>query len=252
MNCYLCGNSNFEILMSYDHPDKYEKWMGIENVKRQWVRCVYCGFVQALRNYKMPRLEAIYKDGYRKLGFREHTIKDTFDLIMALPHDESENRQRCDWLEYYTGKGSILDVGSGLGVFPYVMKSKGYDVECVEENEDSIEFLNQIGIKAYSKKPDSKYDIVSIIHVLEHIEDPVSFLKDLRKNMNKWLFVEVPDAYEFDYLDKDHDEFNSCHVKFYNRETLLDVLEQSGFLVNMMVSKFYNKRQLSRILALCE
>ena len=252
MKCYLCGCQIFEVVLDYNEPDKYEKWMGIENVSRQWCQCVDCGFIQSHRNYDLSQLEKIYKKGYRAVSFRGQTIKEAFDWLMKLPFDKSENRQRCEWLAYYTDKGTILDIGSGLGVFPVVMKSMGYGVECVEENEDSLKFIGGLGFPVHKKVPKKDYDTVSLIHVLEHIEDPEPFLRGLKSNMRKHLFVEVPDVAEFDYLDKDHDEFNSCHVSFFDKESLMTLLEKSGYMVKEMVSKFYKDRTLSRIMALCE
>lgn len=250
MTCYLCGGKIFRVLFDYAEPDKYERWMGLENVSRQWGKCLECGLVQSFRNYPLEKLEAIYRNGYRHPAFRGETIGETFQKIMAIPM--SENSQRCEWLNEKTELGKVLDIGSGLGVFPVVMEGMGYTVDCVEENCDSIQFLTGMGFDCYSKAPNKRYDIVSLIHVLEHIEDPIPFLRGLKSNFGKWLFIEVPDAKEFEYLPKDHDEFNSCHVKFYSRETLTDLLKRSGYRVSYMDTQHYADRNLSRILTLCE
>jgi len=145
----------------------------------------------------------------------------------------------------------LLDIGAGLGVFPTVMDRHGYIVECVEENLNSISFLRDMGFKCYDKIPDKRYSIVSMVNVLEHIENPIEFLEGIGKNVAMWFFIEVPCAVEFGYLDKDNDEFNSCHVMFYTKKTLKKTLEMSGYKVTHMETKFYETRKLSRILALC-
>ena len=252
MNCYMCGKGVFMVLFDYITPDKYEKWVGLNKISRQWGLCVKCGFVQSFRNYPLGDLEAIYKAGYRHPVFRGESMATTYHRIMVLKYEESENDQRCDWVRSHVEPCKILDIGSGLGVFPVKMDYFGFDVECVEENVDSIAFIRGLGHECYNKIPKKKYDMVSLIHVVEHIEDPIPFLRGIKSNVGTWLFVEVPDAKEFKYLSKNHDEFNSCHVKFYTKDTLTTIIERSGFKVTHITEKYYKERGLSRVLALCQ
>jgi len=251
MTCYLCNNRVMKVIFDYTKPDKYERWVGITEVSRQWAECVSCGFIQSFRNYPLERLEKIYKDGYRHPVFRGEAIGETYQKIVSLPKEHSENMRRCEWLWRYADPCKILDIGSGLGVFPVKIEANGFSVDCVEENKDSIEFIRDMGFNCYDKIPGKVYGMVTLIHVLEHIDDPVSFLQGIKKNIGKWLFVEVPSAIEFEYLDKNHDEFNSCHVKFYTQETLRTLLRKAGLSVSHITTTHYGTRNLSRILALC-
>jgi 2-polyprenyl-3-methyl-5-hydroxy-6-metoxy-1,4-benzoquinol methylase len=52
-------------------------------------------------------------------------IRKKFEEVIALPEEKSDNRQRVKWLEerlkeqpMSSPETRILDVGSGLGVFP--------------------------------------------------------------------------------------------------------------------------------------
>jgi len=251
MKCDLCDGAVFKVVFDYDRPDKYEKWMGIKSVSRQWAMCVGCGVYYSFRNYDIKKLEGIYKSGYRNTEFRGESIEDSFKNIMSLPNNQSENRKRCNWLMNHTEPCVILDIGAGLGVFPTVMDRHGYIVECVEENLNSISFLRDMGFRCYNEIPNKRYDIISLVNVLEHISNPIGLLKVIRKNVAMWLFVEVPYASEFSYLDKDSDEFNSCHLMFYTKKTLAKTLEMSGYKVKHMDARYYATRKLSRILALC-
>ena len=75
------------------------------------------------------------------------------------------------------------------------------------------------------------FDTVTLVHVLEHIQDLDGFLEQIRMRLRKggYLFVEVPDEIEFAFLEKYHDDFNSTHQWFFGVNNLWAVLERSGF-----------------------
>jgi len=254
--CSICGNEKFLTVHSYSEPDKYESWVGIQNVNRCWVRCMKCGFYMQIRNYELSELEKIYKHGYRDKKFRGESIEHAFKRIINA--EKSENESRYLWFAMnieYTENKRVLDIGSGIGVWPHLLKRAEYDVECVEENEVSINFLyEQLGLSCFNglDSVSGQYDTVTLLHVLEHIEDPDSFLKKVRLLLKKGghLFVEVPDSIEFSYLDQHHDEFNSCHVAFYNMGSLYRIIEACGFNVVDMHLEKTEARNLSRVMCL--
>ena len=254
MKCVLCGSTAFAPKHYYGEPDKYEKWVDLTEIKRCWKICLQCGIYQQERNYSLKDLEKIYENGYRHPDFRGETIKEAFIRIMDI--SDSENDARVKWLTDVIGvPETMLDIGSGIGVFPYKMKEIGATVWCTEENIYSLEFINDLGIKCIKGIPYyAKFDLVSIVHVLEHIEDPVGFLKGLHKiiQTNGKLFIEVPDAEAFDRLDPNHDDFNSCHVCSYDVSALCRVLAVAGFNVKDIHRVFYPERKLSRIMAICQ
>jgi 2-polyprenyl-3-methyl-5-hydroxy-6-metoxy-1,4-benzoquinol methylase len=153
----------------------------------------------------------------------------------------------------------MLDIGSGLGVFPAAMSRMGVDVTCVEPNKDSADFIkNDLKLEClnqfYDGPVDGEFDLVTLVHVLEHEEAPIRMLTAVRENLKEdgWLFIEVPDAEEFRYLPKEHDEFNSCHVVFYDMASLFHVMVNAGFLVHIMASVRTKVRDLSRIMLLAK
>ena len=257
MRCALCGSSEaWQILMPshfYSKPDKYEKLAGLFGIERSWEHCISCGLYSQKRNYPLPELEKIYKNGYRDHEFRGETIRQAFDRIMAI--ENSENDYRVKWLTDRHTPDTLLDIGSGIGVFPYAMQEKGVHVWCTEENTHSLDFINSLGIKCVENIPDyAKFETVSVIHVLEHIQDPVSFLKNLKKAIrgDGSLFIEVPDAEAFNQFGVDHDDFNSCHTHAYDVSTLYQMLRKATFNVLDIHRGYYPERGLKRIMAICK
>jgi 2-polyprenyl-3-methyl-5-hydroxy-6-metoxy-1,4-benzoquinol methylase len=255
--CIICGGKPVRTSFGYRKPDKYEQWEGVKNIKRLWVMCGNCGFYWQLRNYPLSELETIYKDGYRKRSFRGESISDAYDRLRAIPNNENE--ERYYWFTSnlrFEKARRVLDVGSGIGVWPAILSDADYHVTCVEESKDSVGFISrELGLNCWYHLEDvaGLYDTVSLINVLEHIENIDSFLQVIRKRLRAggYLLVEVPDSSEFGYLEKDHDEFNSCHVWFFDMGSLYQVLKRNGFVPIHATKKFYKKRKLSRVLMVC-
>ena len=224
--------------------------MKIKDVDRDWSRCMECGHYQQSRNYYLADLEKIYEDGYRNFKFRGETIKQSYNKIMGTPNNE--NSQRCEWFIENIGEvKTVIDIGSGLGVFPKFLSNSGYSVDCVEANKYSREFIKfNLKIPCYMTMPKRNYDVITLVHVLEHFENPLTFLKLFQRCLTPEggkLFIEVPDAVEFELLDKNHDEFNSCHCHFFTSETLTKLLNQCGYEVLAEHDIHYKERNLSRI-----
>ena len=253
MKCIICNSDKWKEIHLYTTPDKYEKYMGIENVDRDWSRCMQCGHYQQSRNYPLADLEKIYEDGYRNFKFRGETIEQAYNKVVAIP--DNENSQRCEWFIDNIGEvKTILDFGSGLGVFPEFLSNRGYSVDCVEANHDSNGFIQyKLKIPCYYEVPDRKYDVITLVHVLEHIEHPKEFLSGLKENLTKdgKLFIEVPDASEFYVLYKNHDEFNSCHCHFYSIRNLAALVHRCGYEILEMGGYISKERNLTRIMMIC-
>ena len=251
MECILCGNDSWEIVFEYDSPDKYESWVGITDVKRAWKRCDGCGFYQHERNYPLSNLDVIYENGYRDRGLNGESIEESFSRISRIP--ESENAKRVEWVIRNGVPDTLLDIGSGIGIFPYVMKENGASVWCNEINSDSIRFINSLGIKCTKALPfHTDFSLVSLIHVLEHMEEPKEFLTHIKPLVRPKgsLYVEVPSASEFYTLDKYHDAFNSCHTVFFDLSTLEKTLHSCGYRVHDISELHYPQRNRTRVVAI--
>lgn len=261
MNCLICKN---QLLTPddkvFDYPeglDRYESWMKVKSYGRDWRKCHFCGFHQSSRSYPLSDLEAIYEDGYRHPGFRGETIEQTFERVTSLPLEDQENHYRLTRFlgEIWPMPETVLDIGSGIGIWPVSLKQQGIAVWCVEKNTHSLEFLTEsLDLKCTSDIPDIRFDVVSLIHVLEHIEHPDTFLRELKPRLHPGgkLFIEVPDALEFKVLPKDHDEFNSCHLWMFDMVSLYKLLDRNGYRVTDVHLPHYQKRELHRIQVLCQ
>ena len=87
-------------------------------------------------------------------------------------------------------KISILDYGCGNGDFLLKMKQEGWHINGVEFSEAGKKISEKkLRIKVNDEKEfnklHKKFDVITLWHVLEHIEKPNATLKKLRKILDK-------------------------------------------------------------------
>jgi 2-polyprenyl-3-methyl-5-hydroxy-6-metoxy-1,4-benzoquinol methylase len=92
---------------------------------------------------------------------------------------------------------SVLDIGCDKGYFLDEMRRYGYAVMGVELSSAARLYCKNIGIEAKQSTDELKeaYDIITMWHTLEHIGDPVGFLKQLCNHLAAagLVAIRVPD-----------------------------------------------------------
>lgn len=142
----------------------------------------------------------------------------------------------------------MLDIGCGTGamlrafhtVFPHG-QMWGQDEHV--KNKKTLESLP--GVQDILTQPlseiDQTFDAITLIHVLEHVFDPISFLQTLRPLLspNGQLIIQVPDAQRnpFDLMVYDH-------ATHFTPFTLHHLLTKAGYRVSL------NKNLLPREITL--
>ncbi len=268
MACYLCKNENSDMIFDYHAMDKYERAVAEEQpgYYRKWARCTNCGLIYSTSNFSAP-IDGIYSGKYRSKEFRGEDPEDSFNKIMGLPKEQSENHYRANYVKNgYTGLKSnlfgaikkqkkILDVGFGFCVFLGGFLGEGWEGYGIDPDPRCCEFAkNRLKIRVFNglyKKNafNERFDLITINHVLEHIKDPINFLRDIRGDLEDdgLVYIEVPDAIEFNLLGKDHDEFNSCHYYMFSPSTLTKALAGAGF-IPLSIKRIATPRNYRRIM----
>lgn len=95
----------------------------------------------------------------------------------------------------------ILEVGCGTGFVSKHIKSLGYNIDCSDAYETALDYckLRDAGNNYYkfdlSKPlPKNKYDCVCIFDVLEHLDDDILVLSNIKEALkdNGFVFITVP------------------------------------------------------------
>ena len=139
--------------------------------------------------------------------------------------------------------GKILDIGCGSGSFLLAMNSIGWACYGTEISKSSHEFLKNVqlsDIKIYNCfLPDASFkanffDLVTLWHVLEHLQDPPTYLAHVKKIMKKdgLLMIAVPNSASIgfklwwcNWLQLDVPR----HIFHFNPSSLTKLLHKSGF-----------------------
>jgi SAM-dependent methyltransferase len=141
--------------------------------------------------------------------------------------------------------GNTLEIGAGRGEIASRILPKVSTLDLVEPSFVLAEFLQQrfadskittifpTTIETHlGKKISKKYDAIIMINVLEHIEDDVSALRELRKSLvpGGHLLIYVPAMPSlFSKLDKEHG-----HFRRYTRKKFIERLQEAGFEINLL------------------
>ena len=94
-------------------------------------------------------------------------------------------RRAATLLQSYRRDGRLLDVGTGFGFFLAEMKKRGWDVTGVEISKKAMDYARDVlGLTIYLGPlekvgfPESHFDVVTGFYIIEHIPNPVVFLKE--------------------------------------------------------------------------
>ena len=250
--CILCNSNEYGIIFSYNEPDQYEKAVGVENknYSRQWVKCKKCGFHYSVYSRDENILDKIYVSAYRseKAPWRKGTSRYIFEKVIKLPENESETKFRIKWIksninlmwdskivERNKAPYKMLDIGGATGVFAYEFKGKDWISHVIDPNEDG-QFMQTYGVNFVQsyyepKKFKYKFDLISLVYVLEHLRNPIPLLKNLHDDMtkNSFLYIEVPDAISFKLKPREDDIFNSCHLWMFDPQSMITLLNKCGY-----------------------
>lgn len=160
----------------------------------------------------------------------------------------ARSRKIVAWLEaagQLPAKGKLLDIGCGNGGFLKVFSRQYPDwemagLELNDRNKTAVEAIpgvTQLHVGPLSTLSE-RFDVIVLIHALEHIPDPIRYLAGLTRLLNPGgrLLIEVPDlnASPFDILIADH-------ATHFSATTLRAVVEAAGFGLHSLQSGFVPK-----------
>ena len=211
--------------------------------------CQGCGMVYLSPRLSEEQLVGFYAQDYRRLyhGEAEPTPED---LVVQ----EKRARFLANFILGQTAgpQGHInrhLDIGCSTGTLLQVFARQfGCAPAGVELDDSHRAYARKGGLAVYPSldelpEAQEKFDLVSLIHVLEHLPDPVGSLVDIRQkrlDRSGWLLLEVPNLYA-------HDSFEIAHLVSFSRMSLTQTVQQAGF---ELVAVFSHGQPRSNLLRL--
>lgn len=130
--------------------------------------------------------------------------------------------------------GEILDIGSGPGGNVGTLLEVSTKITCLEPSSEAIKFSQ----KKYPKLeiiqgcfpetiPNRKFDMITMLEVLEHISGDSEAVKSVFSLLKPggYYFITVP---SYMFLWSEHDE-HVHHKRRYTKKQIIDLLEKTGF-----------------------
>jgi 2-polyprenyl-3-methyl-5-hydroxy-6-metoxy-1,4-benzoquinol methylase len=243
LNC-PCERRFDEPAFKYDAPPAGETRfdLGGQTYCRAYSCCRLCGHWYS--DHKMD-LTNLYSGAYVASTYGDR-MRETFDRILALPAEKSDNTGRVARVLGFGAKffpswrkPTLLDVGSGLGVFPYRMKEAGWNCSALDPDPCAVAHLKDVvGVQTVTGDFMSigsdqlgTFDVITFNKVLEHVEDPIAMLSKASRHLNPggFVYVEVPDGETAAVDGPEREEFFIEHHHVFSVASLAMMASRAGF-----------------------
>jgi SAM-dependent methyltransferase len=230
--CAVCGGINFKAALK------------CENFS--YVRCSNCGLVQMNpqpeKTGVLNRYSKIYGNDY--LAY-ETANEEPFLTLQRLALDDAR------FFDYekllFTNNDeppSALDVGCATGTLLDFLRGRGWRVTgieispCAEYGRETRKLdIRNIPLEDNNFNPDC-FDAVFASHLIEHLNDPLSFLCEVRRILKNegFLFITTPNIYSFQYCLFGSNWRSAIfdHLYLFSIKTLPLLLEKAGFQIKEM------------------
>ena len=146
--------------------------------------------------------------------------------------------------QLFPERGRLLEVGCFAGIFLNRIHADGWQVTGLEPELSVARYTRQKygleiveGTLPNAGLPESSFDVVVLLHVIEHMPDPSGSVRDIRRLLRPGgvLVVETPrfNSLMFKILGRRERSIQNCqgHIFFFTEATLKGILERNGFKV---------------------
>jgi SAM-dependent methyltransferase len=210
------------------------------------IECKLCQFAHAIPLPTAAELTTVYAHDYytqEKPLYIEHYLEDEdwWNEVYAQRYAQLEMLLERD-------RRSILDVGSGPGLFLAAGRRRGWAVKGMEPSTKAGEYSrNVLGLDIVSDflTPENsaslgKFDVVNMGEVLEHLTDPMGILGIASNLLNAGglLCLVVPNDFNpFQIILRDHLGFSPWwvapphHLNYFTPESLRVLVSRADFQV---------------------
>ena len=244
-------------------------------------KCDFCGSDKIIRYHETDDGVQIYKCCSCKIQFMNPQYSDGHltNYYSTYIRDESKIENELIKAQTYClslveaflpKKGSLLEIGSGNGYLLKVAKERGWmplghEIDCKSARKVSTKIGMEILCGEFTAlEINDKFDAVMMLHVLEHLKDPVKHIKKINFVLRSdgILFLALPNIQSRSglfklgleklkikkrnvaaYYDTSH------HLWYYTPFTIRKLLEMNGFeiiriysgdKINLKRGKFVN------------
>lgn len=226
--CPVCGGGQFRLLAS---NDRYG--MGVKTTG-----CLQCGLVQTWPRPTPDEISAFYRNSYRH--YYQASTTPNAEYVTRFHKNERLTYTAgliTSQVGFFNGM-RVLDVGCAEGTLLNHLKSStdGATLVGVEPSESFAAYAREItgcitypDLKALIHAGESNFDLAIVNHVLEHVDNPVEFLRELRTLLSPGgsIYIDVPDVARYSRAE----DLHIAHLFHFSAHTLVAALEKAGYWV---------------------
>lgn len=234
-NCYLCGSENNSNKNSIMLPAIFRFLTDFKEYKIRYKVCQKCGLLY-LANAPPPKF---YDEFYSTVPIEIFSYNHSKEVAKA--------KKILDFLKLKKIE-SILDIGCGTGKLLKVFSEDKCNCTGIELSKNACDFIknccyniNIINKSILKSLPeiDSKYfDVITMKHVLEHIQNPNIVLQSIFKLNFKKIYIEIPTLAE-DTTTKTF-FYAYGHFSYYTENTLTALFSKNGYTLERINSNENN------------
>lgn len=229
IKCNLCGGQDFNVLFP----------AGVAQ-REQIVRCKKCGLMQANPRQGPTDLEEVVErwPGYKMKEQPWFPMRRDKEQLQVADCQDT----RSELGVAYPHRGMVLEVGSSFGYGLASWRSDGWQVVGVEPWAEAAQYAKEeLGIQTFADQlrnvnfPSEQFDVVVMLHVIEHLADPVAELKEVFRVLKPGgrFVCETPryDSLMFTLLGRrERSLLCDGHIYFFEVPTLIAVGDKAGFI----------------------
>ncbi len=248
-DCIICDSD------SKQNDPVLEKILGLKNPYRVKL-CESCGM-----RWLSPRPTAsVYSEIYSNQDYLS-SVESYAELAKIRAPYFRARINRIKKCFSQNNRLNVLELGSATGEFINEALKSGCNATGIELSEESrsiakklynIELINQ----DISELPNSKFDVIHMNHVFEHLLNPKEVLDECKRTLKKngLLVIEIPNQVynDLDKLKKllgveklpKFDAYSLHHTYFFTPETIVQLFKKQGFEVIHMTTFNANRTPL--------
>lgn len=217
-----------------DHCGCSERTLALNADPWTLMQCSDCGFVFTSPRLNDQALAKIYSEEYYENAHE-------YAAGQAKPPADSHHELAAEvrrLLRRRSGPLTSIDVGCGGGQLVEAFTAAGFDASGIEPSEGTVRAAQEAGrnvsVADIADLPDSAFDCVTLMHVLEHVPSPAEFTRHLMRITKPGgvCIVEVPNFGSKAAQSQGAHWYAlhpNTHLSHFTPESLANCVRKAGF-----------------------
>lgn len=236
IHCPLCDREAIRLAQAfpgYQRPQSFDLYACSE---------CRCSFAMPMRSEEAV-YEAIYRHAAQIPGYDRYDAYARLVTRAERPLDALADREEPYWalrsaVRDLPAGASTLDIGSGLGYVTYALIKHGFRATGLDISEQAVDrarrrfgdYYVAADMFAWSESHREQYDVVSMLELIEHVEDPVRWIEAAFRMVKPggMLVMTTPNRDYFVEGTVWSTDAPPVHLWWFTAQTLRRLCESSG------------------------